>query len=306
MISIGMDEFEHLERIRSGLFGTVYKKNNEIAYKIYHPTIPDEFGHYHTNPTLKLSKRRFERLIERSKHLKNTGGVFDTLSLNGHFGGVVIPYYDGKRLNEMLDEPLSLRIDLSKKIVENAKELTSFYIYPFDYKLNNIMCVDKEIRIIDIDDKHTHVTPFYNPFYRAYSIEVLGETIQAFLRDHRHLYVPKEVDKQLGRVHPPISFTYHSLNQYLDKKEIVRDILWIDNSTDLESIPNMIQDMPLSVVYVLDDKLSDEDYKRLFESCRDKGIPLYDIALQSYVSDYSNFENVGEEFVTHHKELYKK
>lgn len=41
------------------------------------------------------------------------------------------------------------------KLVRNSQELTRFRIYPLDLKLDNIMYVDGQVKIIDLDDLYT-------------------------------------------------------------------------------------------------------------------------------------------------------
>ena len=44
MIDITYLDKENLKFLGSGLFGTVYKINDDVAYKIYHKTIKQDYG----------------------------------------------------------------------------------------------------------------------------------------------------------------------------------------------------------------------------------------------------------------------
>ena len=61
------------------------------------------------------------------------------------------------------DSSYKLKADLSRQFVRNSKELIRHNIYPLDYKLNNLMCENGELRIIDLDDFHTKVCRIPNP-----------------------------------------------------------------------------------------------------------------------------------------------
>lgn len=219
MIHITSSNIEKLERIKSGKFGTVYKKDDDIAYKIYHPTVSDDSWKETMNPTLLLPQIRYNVLIKRSNSLKYSGGVIDKLYVDGKFAGVIIPYYDGVELAQLMDDPIDFKIKLSKKIIRNAKELTANLIYPTDYKLNNILYSNGKVQLIDLDDVKTHICFTPNIIFRSLSINSLGETIQAFLKEHKHLPLPKEVKKSVEREKFFYTSKYNTIEEYLKRKK---------------------------------------------------------------------------------------
>ena len=291
MIQLCSEDLVGLPKLGSGTFGTVYQKDDKIAYKIYHPTVANENGKYVQNPTLKLPKSRFDRLIQRSKKLHHTGGVLDVISLDGKFGGVVIPYSPGIRFNQIMNSPLRLRMDASYELVRNAKELSSHFIYPTDYKLNNILYEDGNVRIIDLDDKRTHVSSTYNPFYRAVSVNALNETILTFMKEYLRHPVPKSVDKALLREDGRYTTQYKGIEDYLNQKEREKDIVLLDSSSCIETLSHFPSDS--SFVYVLDDAyLREEEYMRIIQFYKYLGIPIYDFVRKARVDSYPDIENV--------------
>ena len=306
MVHTTSSEIEQLEYIGSGLFGKVLKKDRDTAYKVYFSTVKDEFGQYCDNPTLKLSKRRFNRLVQRSKELKYTSGILDTLSVDGEFSGVVMPYHYGTNLIHVLEAPLSVKIDLSKQLVRNAKELTHHHIYPCDYKLNNILLEDGNIQIIDLDDIHTHVCCGPNPFYKAYSLQSLNETIQTLLFEFGRIHVPKSVSKELEREGREMRFSYNSLEAYIQGKEEKKDVLYIDSHTDIDALKELLKKHPYKLVYVIPEDLEENQYMNIILELKKHHISLYDITYDKRVKDYPTIDSVRDSHYLKGKELVKE
>ena len=291
MVSMNNQEWEELskkESLGSGRFGIVYPKDDMNAYKIYFKQVADDAGFYHDNPCILFSKKRFQRLIEKCQELEFTDGISDMIQIERNFAGIAMPRQYGTKVCHMMDEPLSKRIQLAKLIVRNAKELTDHHIYHCDYKLDNMIYQGDNVQIVDLDDIHTH----FSPLYYHYSIDILGLTLAAFMKDDLHLAVPRSVHKKLLRADTPCTYTYRAIDHYLQEKERPKDILWIDSDTDLSLIPFILQKHDYSVVYLLDDVLEDSEYKKLYALCVSESIPLYDMALKKNVSKYPEFDTI--------------
>ena len=292
MVDICKEDLDQFETVGSGRFGVVYKKDDNIAYKIYYPSFYDDFGQVISNPTLKLSPSRYKRLIARSKKLLYSGGVLDTIYLHGNFGGVVIPYYDGKRLSQMMQEDFSIKVDISNQLVRNAKELSSNCIYPTDYKLNNILYADGNVRIIDLDDKRTHVTRVPNPILNTICINGLGETIETFFHEYHHLALPKSISKQIARKANGYYLSYQSIEGYIYDKSIKRDFIMLDSQSDLNSLPDSIHDQS-RLVFAIDERLSEEEYQVILNCLRNHNLSLYDFVLRDNLDNYWECENAN-------------
>lgn len=292
MVHINKEDLDQFEMVGSGRFGVVYKKDDNTAYKIYYPSFYDDFGQVINNPTLKLSPYRYQRLISRSKRLLYSGGVLDTIYIHGCFGGVVIPYYHGKRLNQMMNEDFALKVDISNQLVRNAKELSSNCIYPTDYKLNNILYSDGKVRIIDLDDKRTHVTRVPNPILNTICINGLGETIETFFHEYQHLSLPKSISKQISRKTNGYYLSYKSIEGYIYDKSIKRDFIMLDSHSDLENLPDYSHDQS-RLIYAIDERLSEEEYQVILNYLKNHHISLYDFVLRENLVNYWECENAN-------------
>ena len=291
MVEIEREELDDLEKLGSGKFGTVYKKDDEIAYKIYFRTVADLCGIGHDNPSLNLSKRRFKKLIDISRQLKYTGGILDTIKIDGQFGGVVIPYYSGKTLDKMMDAPLELKVDISNQLVINCQELHRHCIYPIDFKLNNLIMDNDNVRIIDIDDIHTHVFSAPNPIYGIFSTNALSETIETFFEEYKHLYFPRGIRKQLQRQSYRFTTNHRSIRNYIDKKNQEKNIIFVDIETDLDTIKRLAANKEYKVVFVIPKMLSKKELSFILERFKNNGIDLYDFVMEDKIEDYLRIEN---------------
>ena len=290
MIRIDEDELDSLEYLGSGKFGTVYKKDDEVAYKIYHKIVADECGFAHDNPALELSKSRFKRLIKKSKELVYTGGVLDTISIGREFRGVVIPYYEGETLDKLIDLPIKDKVFISKQIIECSKELFRNNIYPFDYKLNNVILSNNQVRLIDLDDIHTHVCHTPNPLGYSISINGLNEMLQVFFKEYKRSYVPRKISKSLLRNNGRFTLSYKSLEGYIKDKSEERNIIMINDNTDLEELKRTMKKDDY-IVYVVTNL--EATYPTL-ERLKEYGISLYDIVFEDKVAEYEEIENINK------------
>ena len=309
IIKINSVNLASLEKIGSGKFGIVYKLDEHTAYKIYHETIVDLDWKEIINPTLSLPRLHFNTLIKRSKNLLYSGGVLDTIKVDGRFRGVVIPYYQGEELLKLVDKPIDYKVELSKQMVRNAKELSNHWIYPTDYRLKNVVLSSGEIKLIDLDDCKTH--PFIIPglMFRAMSINSLGNTIKVFLKENEHIYFPKEVTDHLGREKDTLFFTFKKLDSYLDRKSEEKNIIYIDEDTSIDVI-NYYNLDNFDLVFLLDkDQLSTFKVKEKVEQLKEKGIEVFDFINKESQEEYKALENIGEEYELSNYELkriYKK
>ena len=307
MIKIDRDELKDLERIGSGTFGTVYKKDDENVYKIYHITIKDNIrgiGVY--NPCLTLSKLHYTTLLSRSKKLKYSGGIKDFIYVDGVFGGVKIPYYEGKTLDKLLDKPLKLKIELSNQIIRNCKELTGKLIYPTDYKLNNMVLSNNEVKLIDLDDKKTHASLTPNPIIRAYSINALGETIQTLFNMYNHHPIPLKVAKEITRDKSFYSFRYNKIEEYINNMKKEKNIIFINEESDIQKLKELINNNDFKIVYLINDKyLEEKPYFELINKFKLNNIELFDFTTIKKIEDYSSIENLNESYLLSNKELKK-
>lgn len=307
MIKIDRSELKDLEYIGSGTFGTVYKKDDKTAYKIYHITVKDSIrgiGVY--NPCFTLSKVHYSALLSRSKKLKYSGGIKDFIYVDGMFGGVKIPYYEGTTLDKLLDKPLKLKIELSNQIIRNCKELTGKLIYPTDYKLNNIVLCNDEIKLIDLDDKRTQVSLTPNPIIRSYSINALGETIQTLLKMYNHHPIPLKVAKKITRNKSFYSFRYNKIEEYLNNMKKEKNIIFINKESDIQKLKELINNNDFKIVYIINDKcLEEEPYLELINKFKLNNIELYDFITTKKIEDYSSIENINESYLLSSKELKK-
>lgn len=315
MIDISSQELKQLKTAGSGTFGLLYKKDENTLYKIYYPKVYDkDLGQMCTNQTLYKPMHRFRSLINRSKNLKYSGGVLDTIRVDGHFGGVSIPYYNGKLLGEYIDAPLKLRCNMSRQILRNAEELEQHFIYPTDYKLNNIIAGDDHVvHLIDLDDQRTHVAYHPNPVLHFLCMGELGSTLWTFLNQQSRCPLPKGVSKKLQFKQLKFSPRFSKYRDYVDYVEEDRNILLIDDDTDLEQVHNLLKIEHFDVVYLLDVPhnmmITDPNYFHYrIECCKSYNIPIFDFAKKEDLENFLKTCNVQDMigFEEDQVKVYKK
>lgn len=298
MIKIASAEIDYLEKIGSGGAGTIYKKDDNTAYKIYHDKVVSA-DRFIDNPALTLPLIHYRRLIARSKRLKYSTPVKDVIYIDGKFRGVVIPFYEGDALYKFKNLPFEKKIELSKEILRNSIELTNHLIYPVDHKLANIMYTNGHIELIDLDDSRTHACVIPNPFYNASSIDKLGITIQNFFQEEKHSRIPSVVVSKLGREKMFDAITYKRIEEYLRRKEIVKKIIFSDSIKELESIKEYILNNGFKIVFVINSSgMNKSAYFEIISSLNKLGLSLYDFVIRDELGNYYNIENVDEAFTT--------
>ena len=311
MVNITEDDLKRLEpfRVGSGTFGVVYKVNDQIAYKVYRKTIRDSLTWKEVdNPAISLSPAHFNALITRSKRLKYTGGILDTLSVDGNFRGVVIPFYDGKRIEELTDLSLDRRLSLSREMVRNSKELSGHLIYTTDFKTNNIMIANGVVQFIDLDDVRTHVCHVPNLLYRAMTINSLGESIQDFMLERRHLFSPGGAFNDLEREQNFLSLTYGRIEEYLNKKSEELCVVYF-NPCNIEGFIELLSNLKKKyklVMMIEEEQLHDENLVRIVDYLKANGIGLYDIILHKNQEEYPKIENIGSAYEISSQEGLRK
>ncbi len=295
MIRISQEDLRKLECLDAGKGGSVYKKDDDTAYKIYHQTVKEDLtGLTVTNPALTISRRHFYSLIRRSKHLIYSGGVKDIIYIDGKFGGVCIPYYEGKKFNEIMNSPFDIKVDLSRQMVRNAKELSHHLIFPTDYKLNNVILSNHRAQFIDLDDSKTHVYYMPSLICRAFSVNALGETIQEFLYQYSHYNVP--VNLKLKRKAAFTAVSYRSIDEYLDFKEVVRKMILVDKNTDLSKVRELIDNYSFDAIYVGNENDTNEQIGNVAKSIIERQVPLFDVTTSDLVNTYYSMENISEAY----------
>ncbi len=227
MIRITRIDLDNLDVINSGNFGVVYRDNN-LAYKIYKDECKTSYGYHYPNPMKKKRIRRINRMMELDSRLKYTDLCRDIVYVNGDFGGICIPCYDGETLNNLMNSDFKLKMDISRQLVRNAKELTNNCIYPMDYKLNNIMLVDGDVKILDLDDVFTRYTRIPIPLLKRKSIRELDDTIKCFFGEHDRYraYYGKDVERPRYN----IKSSYEGIEDYLKEKSKSRKLIIINYS----------------------------------------------------------------------------
>ncbi len=296
MIKLETGDLEGLKNLGSGKFGTVLRKDENTAYKLYHPTVAEDLtGIAVDNPALMLPKYHFHSLIRRSRKLIYSGGVLDLIYLNGKFEGVSIPFYDGDKLSNIVDSLSNKeRIVISRQLIRNAKELNSHLIFPTDYKLNNIILSHNRAQLIDLDDSRTHV--YYTPSLvcRAIGINALAETIQDMFNQFAHYSFKNSIG--LKRYKSFHAFRYKKIEDYLDYREIDRKILFFSQDDNLETVKRLVNEYGFDAVYLVNkndqyDK-SVSDSKKLIQM----QVPLFDVALDEMQNKYHRIENVKKAY----------
>ncbi len=289
MINIKKEDLDSLEHLKTGCFGTIYRKDDKV-YKIYNDDIKCQNFEMKRNPMLShriLSLQKLKRLISLRDTIKQTDLIEDIIYMNGKLYGVVMPYYDGKLFIDLLDRPIKERIDYSKQLLKVAKELTDNNIYPTDYKLINMFLVNKRIKLIDLDDIFTKVTLLSNPIFEIESVNILDETIKAFLSENKHYVCDLSILERLSREHYKLNNSYKGIEDYLELKSIPRDYIFVKGeSTDIFddlSVDNH------NIIYVFDrNNYSKEEIIKYINRLKEKRINLYDVVDSEHIDEYLN------------------
>lgn len=287
MISISRDELEQYPVLGAGKYGKVYQISDSMAYKIYHRTLADYDGFEMINPVLLTSKKTIQTLLDKDSKLKYTDLIQDYIIVDGYFGGVCIPYYDGKTLAQLKNTPYQVKRDISKQMVRNHRELLRNNIYPKDYHTGNIMVTeDQEVKMIDLDDHLTRVTQLPNPFLALLTTGRLNETIRILFGEPIRSR-GKELEEMLEKPRAQYSPSIHWLDSYLARLEACQDYLIIDSYSDLNIVFKFTNYRPYRILFQLDYNLS--EFSRVvyaLHSLKEKGVTVYDLVMDNQIDDY--------------------
>ena len=299
MVNIDERQLRDLFKISSGNFGNIYRAGDNV-FKVYEPKIKTTVGTLDNNPMLSDSYKvisRLQKLIELNKKVKKTDLITDLLYVDGKFRGVVLPYYDGLELTKVMDKPLKDKIEYSRKLLENARELSKHHIYPTDYKLINLLLVGNQIKIIDLDDIFTKVGIRYAPMYHKECIYGLYETIAALLNENRyHCYI-SEADGLIVPHKSKIDGTFESIESYLDDKEEDHSYIFLDETTDLDIYSDALYLNDIRVVVL--NHGDKETLLRLLDELNRRCIRIYDVIDAKVLYQYLNDSSYSDCLILH-------
>ena len=286
MINITSLNLDKLEKVARGGFGVIYK-DGPHAIKIYHDNIRTGYGSEAPNPSLYFNKLKLNRLLKRNELVENTDLIQDVVCNGDKYIGVVYPYYEGITLDRCKNYPLKTRINMSRQIVENAKELTDNNIYPLDYKLNNMIYVDDKVKIIDLDDFFTKVKLFKSDRLLRKSNIILDETIKCLLGEYDcYGYIDNATRCLLDKDYIILNDNYAGINRYLDKKEKPVKFMLVDSNTDMDKI-----DVDDYLLLFINDSFKNKDLLSLIIN---KDLSLYGVVRSNRLESYLNNYNVEE------------
>ena len=267
MINITDKDLEKLKKIGAGQFGEVYQVDENTAYKIYFKKI---------NPALVNPIYRLKKLKKHGKYVKNTDFFIDYVYIDGIFGGISIPYYNGITLDKTKDFDLNKKLDIANQLIVNEKELINNGIYHNDIKLKNAMVVDGIVKIIDLDDTYTHIPLLIKEPDEIATKQALFQTVINIFEEEplfsKGLY--DYLERKPGNASSDLTMLYH----YLSEKRKKEDYLIIHPNTDIEDIKSILKEHPYRVIYLEEENISNDNYLlELILQYRKNNIALYDI-----------------------------
>ena len=281
MINISSSEIKQMEKIGSGTFGTVYLKDNEI-FKVYHEKIRTHniiSGSYNVipNPCLKYN-------IVKYQYLKNnTVLINDVLFIDGIFSGIIMKYYRGKTFKEYMNNPIEEKNKMVKELLISSKKLTDNYIYPLDYKENNIILSNDKVQIIDLDDK---LTKILNPIYKRKSIKVLDNSIRRFIGDiDYNLYTnnKESIQNFITKKEESINDSYDKIEEYINKIMIKHNYILISEESNIDSYISLLRNPNYRVIYIY--KSIDNIEIKLLDLLK-KNIKIYNIIPKNKIKEF--------------------
>ena len=280
MINITSLDLDKLEKVARGGFGVVYRDGPK-AIKIYHNMVRTGYASEVPNPALYFNKLKLIRLLNKDRLIENTDLIQDIVYSGDRFIGVVYPFYDGITLDRCKKLPLKTRIDMSRQIVSNAKELTDNSIYPLDYKLNNMIYTGNKVKFLDLDDYFTKVKTWKSGRLLKKSTRILDETLRCLLGEYDcYGYIENDVRCLLEKDYS-INNNYDDINKYLDEKEKPVKFILVDSNTDIDKIDGGNDYLLLFI----------NDYfrnKDLLSMILDNDLSIYGVVRSNRLSDYLN------------------
>ena len=310
MINLNESDIKKLKYINQGTFGMLYQKDDNTAYKIYKDEIKTKYNSYIKNPCLRIPKSHYDLIKEKSKNIKGTEFFKDLIYIDGRFKGVVIPFYQGETLSKYSNIPMNKRIELVTLLINKSKELTKNNIIYTDYKINNIIVQDNDIKLIDLDDLKTHPVIVKDPVLYSYSIYKLNETVQDRFGQEQHLNLNEDVWKRINRQRGFYTIRKSKLDKYIKNKQTPRDILFIDKDTDISRLKDNTSTYNTNVVYILSkEEKNKEKELQIIDNLKVYKIPLYDFVTIKEFNYYNNIELINEAYQikdNEYKLVYKK
>ena len=296
------DEF-NFSKIGDGTFGTVYQIDSKTAYKIYHKQITSIMGIYYPNPVFDLPMKRFTRLKNRCKKLKYTESIQDIIYLNGKFGGVVLPYYEGETLDYFTKSSFSVKRDLSCQLIRNHKELMNHFIFPKDYKLNNIMVSNGNIKILDLDDTFTSCPIIPLPFYQSESNFSLSKLLINFFEDRDKISFSSYIVSKLNRTRFVRTTSLSTIEKKLEERDKPHRFYLFDSSCSMDEIP---EDPTYKLLCFYSDGFRNTEASYVLESLSKKNLKLFDFVREDELDSYFNNFNTDICFTKDNKIIYQK
>ena len=293
MINITEKDLEKLKKIGNGQFGEVYQVNENTAYKIYFKEINHKKKGKIKNPALVNPIYRLKKLKKYGKYVKNTDFFIDYVYIDGIFGGISIPYYNGITLNKTKDFDLNKKLDIANQLIDNEKELINNGIYHNDIKLKNAIVVDGIVKIIDLDDTYTHIPFLIKEPDHITTNNSLYQTVIDLFEDKppflEGLY--DYLGRKPGKASSDLTMLYH----YLSEKRKKDDYLIIHPNTNIEDIKSLLKEHQYRIIYLEDENISDNNYQfEIILQYRKNNIALYDIVESNNLENYMKNYNIGK------------
>lgn len=286
MINIRDINIDKLEKIGSGTYGVVYRDGCR-AIKIYNDDIKVYYGCGLKNPSLRFNKEKLSRLKRRNNKIEKTDLIKDIVYDGNKYVGVVYPYYEGTTLDKCLYYPLQLKIDISREIVNRAKELVKNKIYPLDYKLNNIIYTNEKIQLLDLDDCCTKVRLIGSNRLLKKSNLILDETIKTFLGEYDYYRcIGSETRELILNKYFELNDDFDSIENYLNEREKPTKFLLVNYDTELD----VLKSNEYKKLYIYD-QLNENELRELIDK---NELLIYDVIKSSELDKYLNTYNVDE------------
>lgn len=295
MVNFDYKETKDMDFLGRGLFAKVYKKDDETAYKVYDDFIKTKYNGSIKNPDLNINMLHYNLLLKRRDKIKGTDLLRDLIYINGKKHGVVIKPYSGPRLFDCNDLTLEKKGELSKVLIDKTKELHRHLIYPCDLKVHNIMLQDGDIKIIDLDDEHTHAFLYPSPICYYFSMKSLCAATVDFLGRVGHYYLEDDIHYLLNRDKDYVSLTYKGIERHIDKRvNTERTIIFIDDDTDLDRLKDNSSSYTCDLVYIVPPKTRQEALPEIIKKLKVYNLPLYDFIELDKIPKYREVENIRE------------
>ena len=308
MINISSQDLLKYQKVSRGGFGIVYQVDNDIAYKIYVPTVLDMNGTEIKNPCLSRPLKKYENIMSRDKLLKHTDLLSDYVFIDGRFGGIKIPFYDGVLVTKLKREKFIVKRRISKQIIRNAKELDKSFIYPTDYKLSNMMFVNGDVKFIDLDDTRTYYLRIPNRLYHNSSVRGIDNTIKKLFHEAQFKPFTRVVhDKLENKPWNKVIKTFDDIEDQLLERSKKINIILVNSSSDLDVVSNFLKNNNYKIVFVYEKKIVDDRYYLdIINKLNNRGLNVFDFICKTDIDLVFSDYNTRECIMSNGKILVKK